>query len=755
MKRLFKKLGGGKNEGDAAGPLPPPDADGADGQPLQQLIRGAEAQPPLRQQGNYVATPSPQQPQRAPSRAGSRRAARRPKETLEFEIFLPPEPAPPPPPPPRPRTPPPSPLPEPAVAAALVEPELVAAQQEELERMQGEAEQAAVDKAVEESFVTVDYDNLLRDIRLWILDLVGAAEDVAGARAAAAAARAEHEAEAAAAAADPAADPERLHLLAWLSEQLPGAEARLEGVAAHVAPVLEAVEGLRDLVGFIERERPTREEAEGVRDAILAELFEDLGRQGLDPHHPLGAYGREAGPSAGSGNHAGEMRGRVQQLIEEARRIPPPPPMPAPPPPPEPEPEPEPVAAAALAAAIAADVPESEPEPEPEPEPTPPPALAPPAVAPPPATPPQPPARLQREPPKFNVPKLSARPARRKREAARPAKDDVIKRQPTAVTFYSELSEGGIVADVVGWTRFGAPGSRAGGNVYSRGDRITAKAAATPKGPPPAAGLASGGGADSGGACTPGTAGRTDRLAAASPREAVEEEEAEAAAAADGELAATLPARAAQVRAFQPAILSDCAEFVAELKSRGGAAPATAHTAAGWPRERWATLADAAGVHDRLVEMIATLQSWQADAAAGPVAEAYRLADYIDEVSSETSRVMYAHDFLRQRMVKHGVPWDPSLLVDVRWAAQHAAASLMSLALEATDEASKVKRAWQTQVVLQPLGCAAMGAFKVHQFCGGFNLQCTALWQVLYERADHWGRSIDPKWLRSTKIAKV
>ena len=46
-----------------------------------------------------------------------------------------------------------------------------------------------------------------------------------------------------------------------------------------------------------------------------------------------------------------------------------------------------------------------------------------------------------------------------------------------------------------------------------------------------------------------------------------------------------------------------------------------------------------------------------------------------------------------------------------------------------------------------------MGAFKVHQFCGGFNQAATALWGELYERADHWGKSIDPKFLRGTKFA--
>jgi hypothetical protein len=38
--------------------------------------------------------------------------------------------------------------------------------------------QAAISQALEESMVTVNYDDLLRDIQLWIYDLEGASGDV-------------------------------------------------------------------------------------------------------------------------------------------------------------------------------------------------------------------------------------------------------------------------------------------------------------------------------------------------------------------------------------------------------------------------------------------------------------------------------------------------------------------------------------------------------------------------------------------------
>ena len=60
---------------------------------------------------------------------------------------------------------------------------------------------------------------------------------------------------------------------------------------------------------------------------------------------------------------------------------------------------------------------------------------------------------------------------------------------------------------------------------------------------------------------------------------------------------------------------------------------------------------------------------------------------------------------------------------------------------------------WQTGAVLQPLGSAAIGAFKVHQLCGGFNQECLRLYDTLHERTVHFARMMDPKWLRSTPWA--
>lgn len=59
----------------------------------------------------------------------------------------------------------------------------------------------------------------------------------------------------------------------------------------------------------------------------------------------------------------------------------------------------------------------------------------------------------------------------------------------------------------------------------------------------------------------------------------------------------------------------------------------------------------------------------------------------------------------------------------------------------------------QTAAVLQPLGAAALGALRVHQFAGGFSQRSQALGEELVEQTTHFARSLDPKWIRNFKFA--
>lgn len=161
------------------------------------------------------------------------------------------------------------------------------------------------------------------------------------------------------------ADKEGLHRLAWLSEQYPVVEGRLEDVADQVAPpVGAAATALQDLLQRVQDvynlslTKPPLAEVEAERDAAVAALVAGLalstlvggwlalGREGrcevpraaphavaqgsckrrevpacltaAPAHQPLSSC-LECQPAAPSGR---DVRGEVRRLIEEARRLP-------------------------------------------------------------------------------------------------------------------------------------------------------------------------------------------------------------------------------------------------------------------------------------------------------------------------------------------------------------------------------------------------------------------------------------------------
>lgn len=164
---------------------------------------------------------------------------------------------------------------------------------------------------------------------------------------------------------------------------------------------------------------------------------------------------------------------------------------------------------------------------------------------------------------------------------------------------------------------------------------------------------------------------------------------------------------------------------------------------------------EAAQVYTALSEASTNLSIWIIDSMSGLLIESYRLHSYIDGVAREAGKVAHAGTPLRQRMERHGVPWDESLLTDVRWAAQFAATELMRFALEThaaerSSPGSKGQR--RSQVVVQQLGHAVIGAFRVHQFAGGFSQAANEQCEKLIELTVHHARAIDPKWVKNSKL---
>lgn len=60
----------------------------------------------------------------------------------------------------------------------------------------------------------------------------------------------------------------------------------------------------------------------------------------------------------------------------------------------------------------------------------------------------------------------------------------------------------------------------------------------------------------------------------------------------------------------------------------------------------------------------------------------------------------------------------------------------------------------QAQKCIQILAIAVRIAYKVHQFAGGFNMECTDLFEKVRKLAQYYLRSQNPTWLKDTDLAK-
>lgn len=183
-----------------------------------------------------------------------------------------------------------------AMAAALADSQFSARQADEFARANEAVYEAAVNKALEASLRTVTYDDLLRDIKLWIIDLAAATDDVLAAldsivkRRAEAAERLER-------ALQEDGDERRVKKLEWMVEQLPAAEERLRNLADRMTPVGVAVVELQDLRDHIFEVAPPVADAEKMRDDTLARLFKAMEAAGLRPLSRGSENGSGPGPS--------------------------------------------------------------------------------------------------------------------------------------------------------------------------------------------------------------------------------------------------------------------------------------------------------------------------------------------------------------------------------------------------------------------------------------------------------------------------
>lgn len=205
-----------------------------------------------------------------------------------------------------------------AAASALADSRFAAQQASELARANQEAYDAEISLVLEASVKTACYDDILRDIKLWSIDLAAATDDLAMALADIVRRRDEISSKLVKALDN--RDEKRIRKLTWLAEQLPVAEARLRDLAEKVTPVGLAVAELEDLRETVIERSPDIEDIERQRDKIIAKLFNDMSDAGL--HLPSTSNrGHEKSKMAPQSNPA-IVRNLVADLIDDAQRLP-------------------------------------------------------------------------------------------------------------------------------------------------------------------------------------------------------------------------------------------------------------------------------------------------------------------------------------------------------------------------------------------------------------------------------------------------
>lgn len=193
------------------------------------------------------------------------------------------------------------------------------------------------------------------------------------------------------------------------------------------------------------------------------------------------------------------------------------------------------------------------------------------------------------------------------------------------------------------------------------------------------------------------------------------------------------------------------AESAAALGVAGVAAAAAAGDASLWPRERWSAAAAVKRLCDELGDCIDRLAHWRVPAGATPAEERLRLLAVLESATRLTARVAHAHDALRQRLDRAGLPWDGAILEEARWGAQAAARAVATLGVQSVRSAGG--GSWSAAQTLEPLVAAFDAVFAVHQFAQGLNRAAGEAVSELVRQTTHFARMVDPLWVRDTKWA--
>lgn len=171
--------------------------------------------------------------------------------------------------------------------------------------------------------------------------------------------------------------------------------------------------------------------------------------------------------------------------------------------------------------------------------------------------------------------------------------------------------------------------------------------------------------------------------------------------------------------------------------------------------DKWYTMCQLAGAVEGLETASEQFLTWTIPTLEPITQSCHELKELVSQTMEIISLTAYSHDTLRVAMKKHTLPWDENLISRVRSDAQHAAFVIMRAAIDCADEAGKNKVALNRQRnVLKPLGEAVIASFSVHQLAGGFGDEAGEICDELVDLTIHFARQLDPKWFRGTKVVR-
>ena len=206
-------------------------------------------------------------------------------------------------------------VPDMHLASALAESQFSAKQAEEISRTHAELYKKAVDKATEDSLKTVDHDSLLRDIKLWTIDLAAASDEVISALSMISKRKSDVSSKL-----DRAIerqDEDRVARMLWESTQLPIVEKNVQRLVDNMVPIGVAVNDLQDLRQGLLSEKYTVFQAENERDRVIEKLFKAL--KNIRVKDLPSSGGLIASEDC---QDSADLRDFVSLLIENAKKMP-------------------------------------------------------------------------------------------------------------------------------------------------------------------------------------------------------------------------------------------------------------------------------------------------------------------------------------------------------------------------------------------------------------------------------------------------